>query len=101
MFLKAMLTNYFRQLTYNPHQLPLMQQIGNSTQEVSSLIALTIWITVSWLLVTIAAKTGLLKTHGELHGEKMDISHLLLEILAVALTLHHILLSESNAETNK
>jgi len=77
-------------LMLHPFQLQLMQKNGNSTQVVSSLIAVHHWITVSWLLVMTVAKIGLLKTLGVNHGEMQDISHLKLETPADVLMLPHI-----------
>jgi hypothetical protein len=77
-----------------------MPKPGNSIQVVSSLTAVINWTTVSWLLVMIPNRTGLLKTHGVLHGETADISPLKQVTLADVLMLLHIPMHEK-IENNK
>jgi len=93
--------NCKRQLPSNPYQSLLMQPTGNSTVEVLSAIAVKLWTTVSWVLVTILTAAGLLRTLGELAGEYKDISLLRKETLAVLQKLPLTLLFERIGELIK
>jgi hypothetical protein len=62
-------------LLCNLNQSPseLMLKPGNSIQEVSLMIAEPLWTTeLLWSEQAQAETTGMLRTHGELHGEKAD-----------------------------